>query len=174
METPPLRRWLLHFDGACSPVNPGGHATYGWVLYGPDGNLVEAGKGYIGHGKGMTNNVAEWAALEAGLAYLLDQGITRAVTCRGDSRLVVQQVNGVWRCKKAHLQAYLDRVSILLEEFDSWLVEWVPREENAEADLLTQEALPPGVEPFRRTKVEFKGRRRKVGRPRRKGACTSR
>ena len=53
----------LYFDGLCRPRNPGGVATYGYVIY-KDGKKVKRGYGVVGSGTGMTNNVAEYSALK--------------------------------------------------------------------------------------------------------------
>ena len=47
----------LHFDGACEPVNPGGIATYGWVLA-VAGVSAATGHGVAAEGPGATNNLA--------------------------------------------------------------------------------------------------------------------
>ena len=43
--------------------NPGGVATYGYLIY-RDGEKIQRGYGVIGSGAGMTNNVAEYSALK--------------------------------------------------------------------------------------------------------------
>jgi ribonuclease HI len=128
---------VLETDGASEP-NPGGLATYGFVARGVD--LHQTGKGVVGEGAGMTNNVAEWAAVERGLRWLTDNrpaGMTRLVI-RGDSQLVQKQLTGVWGCKAAPLAEARDRCLALLDALGvDWAAEWVPREQNAEADALT-------------------------------------
>jgi ribonuclease HI len=108
--------WKLYFDGACEPVNPGGIATYGWCLYNNIGSLIKSDCGIAAVGNGSTNNVAEYAGLEAGLQYLAEQKMQVVLLCLGDSKLVVEQVAGRWRCNKVHLQEARDRVRALLEK----------------------------------------------------------
>lgn len=129
--------WVLNFDGACEPVNPGGTASWGFVLCDSGGRLVAQGGGVVGSGEGMTNNVAEWAAVEEGVRQFREMGLNGRLVIRGDSQLVVKQLGGEWRCKKAHLAAARSRVVDLLEGVD-WVVEWVPREENQLADELSR------------------------------------
>ncbi len=129
--------WYLNFDGACEPVNPGGTASWGFVLFNSDGDLVAQGAGVVGTGPGMTNNVAEWAAVEEGVRRFREMGLNGALAIRGDSQLVVKQLGGEWRCKKPHLEAARDRVLALLDGI-AWAVEWVPREENQLADELSR------------------------------------
>ena len=130
----------LYFDGACEP-NPGGLATYGAVLTAP--GLSASVSGVAAEGPAATNNVAEWCGLEKGLELLL--GIkTAALTdlvIRGDSQLVIKQLRGEWGCRQLHLAVARDRCLALVSALGlGWSAEWVPREENAEADRLTIEA----------------------------------
>lgn len=130
----------IYFDGACEPVNPGGIATFG-VVIAPDGRL----SGVVGRGQGMTNNVAEYAALEAGLKevreYQAAGEVVEHLAIRGDSKLVVNQIKGSWRCNHDHLIERRDRCLGLLNDLGiSWDIEWIPREQNTEADELSKQA----------------------------------
>jgi len=135
----------VNFDGACWP-NPGGRATWGYVIRDDDGNLVSEDSGRVVHGNAFkedtavfTNNVAEWAALHAALAWLSENGYeNREIAIKGDSQLVVKQLTGEWQCKKAYLRVYLAECRKLLERF-RWSIQWVSRDENSEADRLSTE-----------------------------------
>jgi ribonuclease HI len=63
------------------------------------------------------------------------QGCT-GVEARGDSQLVVRQVTGDRRTKKQHLRELRDRAQELAEEFETFEMVWVDREENLRADEL--------------------------------------
>lgn len=70
---------IVHCDGAITQ-NPGGTASYGYVLEPVHGEVLE-GKGIIGHGAEMTVNVAEYVALIEALKHAVtladeDEGIT--------------------------------------------------------------------------------------------------
>ena len=60
----------IFFDGACEPVNPGGTASYGWVIK-KDGKTILSGSGIVGSGEGMTNNVGEYHGLIEGIKAFL-------------------------------------------------------------------------------------------------------
>lgn len=127
-------RWVLNFDGACEP-NPG-LGSWGYVVTRPDDGQVFAG-GFLGDG--VTNNVAEYAALGNGLKAI--KGLVPAgqtVYVRGDSQLVINQVAGSWQCRNGRLQKCLDRVNEIVADLTAAGVtlafEWVPRECNADAD----------------------------------------
>lgn len=77
-----------------------------------------------------TNNEAEYRALLIGLdrAYKGE-----AVRVFSDSRLIVNQVNGKWKCNYPHLQSLLTEVwkTIARQKLDVSLT-WVPRAEIVE------------------------------------------
>jgi len=86
-------------DGLCEPVNPGGVATYGLVVY--DRNMVKVDEEskFVGKGDGMSNNVAEYSGLVALLEYLIQNDIECNVSVKLDSKLVVEQMTGNWKVK---------------------------------------------------------------------------
>jgi ribonuclease HI len=134
----------VYFDGACGPVNPGGIATFGWRFVGPDGQLLASEQGEVCRGPGATNNVAEWHALWRALQFLAARGWQGQLRIYGDSRLVINQLTGRWRCHKGHLRRYRDACLNLLRRMD-WRASWIPREQNEEADELSKQARPEGA-----------------------------
>jgi len=130
--------WVLHFDGACLPRNPGGVAAYGFQVL-RDGKLVHEGHGLAAPpGPGATNNVAEFTGLVEGLRWLHAHARPgEPVLARGDSNLVVKTVNGLWNVHVPHLQPLHAEAVRLLRALGAKL-EWVPREKNAEADRLSE------------------------------------
>lgn len=131
----------LYFDGAIEPVNPGGCASYGWVLKSGD-VIVAQGHGVVsGPGPESTNNVAEYGALIAGLEAFVHGALrSEPVEVCGDSRLVLEQVAGRWKCKAKHLRPFLFRAKALVAKCKRLTLRWIPREENAEADALSRRA----------------------------------
>jgi ribonuclease HI len=87
-----------------------------------------------------TNNVAEYRALIAGLEAARDFP-SRVMQVRADSKLVIEQVEGRWKVKQAHLKPLLARVHELLRGYDDIDLRHVPRELNTEADALVNAAL---------------------------------
>lgn len=92
-----MSAFVLHFDGACWP-NPGGTATFGWILLSPFGAEVASGNGVAATGSDATNNVAEYSALLAGLRSVVDMDPEAPLVIRGDSKLVINQIEGRWKC----------------------------------------------------------------------------
>jgi ribonuclease HI len=127
----------VFFDGACGPVNPGGGATFGWRLVGPDGRMLASGRGEVCRGPGATNNLAEWHALLRAIRSLAGCGWRGRLRICGDFRLVINQLTGRWKCHKKELRRCRDECLGLLAGF-AWEAFWVPREENREADALSR------------------------------------
>ena len=124
----------LYFDGG-SRGNPG-PAAVGWVIVTDDG-IVAEGADRIGR---TTNNQAEYEALVRGLEAAVDYGFDE-VHVRGDSQLVVRQVRGEYDTNDPRLREKRVRVRELLDRFEGWSIDHVPREINDRADELANEAL---------------------------------
>ena len=90
-----------------------------------------------------TNNVAEYRALLAGIEKASELGATE-LELIGDSELVVRQVRGEYKVRNAGIKPLHAEVLTALDGFDSWTIEHVRREENAEADALVNQALDAG------------------------------
>lgn len=128
---------IVNCDGLCEPRNPGGYACWAWVAT-LDGEVRARAKGCIGHGPGMTNNLAEYRALIEALHAVLAAHVD-VDEFRTDSKLVVEQVNGRWAVKSEALRPLVAEARDLLAQSSARLV-WVPREQNAEADALSRRA----------------------------------
>lgn len=124
----------VYFDGA-SRGNPGPGAI-GWVIVSSDG-IVGEGSETIGE---TTNNRAEYEALIRAVEAASEFGFDE-VDVRGDSELIVKQVRGEYDTNNPELRERRVRVRELLERFDRWSLEHVPREINDRADSLANEAL---------------------------------
>lgn len=125
----------IYFDGLCRPENPGGVATYGYLIY-QDGKRVKSGYGVVGSGAGMTNNVAEYSALKHAVEWVTRHSGDDEITIKGDSRLVINQMNGTWQVKSGTSKKYVPEIRSLLAGRKTRFI-WIPREQNAEADRLS-------------------------------------
>jgi len=87
-----------------------------------------------------TNNVAEYRAVLLGIELAKELGADE-VELVADSLLIVEQVRGNWKVKQSHLQPLRQQVVRALEDFDSWSIRHVKRDENERADELLNDAL---------------------------------
>lgn len=121
------------FDGA-SRGNPGPMAGGAVVEIDGESTVLH---GTPGHG---TNNEAEYEGLILGLEHARQAGAD-TVEVRGDSQLVIRQLDGRYRVRKDHLVPLHARAKRLLEPFRQVHLQWVPRGDNAAADRAANEAL---------------------------------
>jgi ribonuclease HI len=126
---------VIHVDGG-SRGNPGPAAAAA-VLRSPEGEVVDEAMEVIGE---ATNNVAEYRGVLLGLARARALGATE-VELVNDSELVAKQINGAYKVKHPAMKPlYLDAMAAL-RDFDRWSIRSVPREQNADADALVNQAL---------------------------------
>ncbi|KAE9013489.1 hypothetical protein PR001_g15397 [Phytophthora rubi] len=88
----------------------------------------------------ITVNEAEYHGLVEGSKMALARGITELVVV-GDSRIAIQQAQGLIRCLKPGLQLLLTEFEGLREKFRSVQLVHVKREYSAAADYLTTKTL---------------------------------
>ncbi|XP_070667423.1 uncharacterized protein [Malus domestica] len=84
-----------------------------------------------------TNNQAEYEALVIGLSVLHDLHAARVLVF-DDSELVINQLNGTFRCMSCTLVPYHMVASYLAESFDDITFNHISRGENTVADELAQ------------------------------------
>jgi len=145
-ETPSARlegAYTANIDGAARG-NPG-PAAYGVVIRRPDGATHESLGKYIGR---HTNNVAEYYALIAALDYAAASGIRR-LRVLSDSQLIVNQIKGLYKVKHPDLRPLHERAKKQAASLETFTIQYVPREQNRDADDLANAALDntSGVKP---------------------------
>src|SRR3954471_17627063 len=118
----------IHFDGGGLSPGP---VTAACTVELSDGSFKEDVKRF----DQGTHNIAEWHALVLGLRVALRHG-ERHVVVKGDSMLVVKQINGEWKTKNQALGVLRTQAEELLAQFETWRIEWIPRKENRRADEL--------------------------------------
>ena len=145
-ESPSARQegaFTANIDGAARG-NPG-PAAYGVVVRRPDGTTHESLGKYIGR---TTNNVAEYYALIAALDYAAASGIRR-LRVYSDSQLIVNQIKGLYKVKHPDLRPLHERAKKQAASLEAFTIQYVPREQNRDADDLANAALDStsGVKP---------------------------
>ncbi len=137
-EAPSAREegaYTANIDGAARG-NPG-PAAYGVIVRRPDGKTHESLGKYIGR---TTNNVAEYYALIAALDYAAANGIRR-LRVFSDSQLIVNQIKGLYKVKHPALRPLHERAKKQAAGLESFTIQYVPREQNRDADDLANAAL---------------------------------
>jgi ribonuclease HI len=135
--------------------NPG-PAGYGVRIEDADESLLAELYGPLGI---ATNNVAEYNGLLAALKWALDHG-EKDVEIRADSELLVKQMRGEYRVKNPGLQPLVARARLLIGQLGRVTFTHVRREQNKEADRLSNLAMD-AAEEARRAGVKGEGNREK-------------
>lgn len=131
------------FDGACEPKNPGGNMGIGALIYSNE-TVIKTHSEYISASPANSNNVAEYLGilwvLETLLQLLPDQAGAK-VEIKGDSKLVVMQLTGLWKIKKGLYASYATEARGKLAELKKVAevaITWIPGHTNIEADKLSR------------------------------------
>jgi len=128
-------RVTVHVDGGARG-NPGPAAAAA-VLSGPDGEVLDEATEVLGV---QTNNVAEYRGVLLGLRRAAALGAVE-VDLVNDSELVARQLTGQYKVKHAAMKPLHAEATELLRGFERWSIKTVPREQNADADALVNQAL---------------------------------
>ncbi|KAE9030663.1 hypothetical protein PR001_g11196 [Phytophthora rubi] len=130
---------VLSFDGAAkTSTKQGSCGCILWQL--PEWTILDA-RGFILNG--VTVNDAEYSGLLKGLGMALEHNIQDLVAV-GDSRIVIQQVQGLINCNQPNLQRRLAECQVLKEKFKLVRLVHVKRGFNQAADYLTSKTLVSG------------------------------
>ena len=113
--------FIGHFDGAARG-NPG-PAGAGAVLYDPSGREIWSAARARGN---RTNNEAEYLGLIAGMQEARRLGC-QSIEIRGDSQLVINQIQSNWKVKADSLRPYHQTATDLYQSFPSRTAHHIPR-----------------------------------------------
>ena len=139
-----MKTLKIFFDGS-SHGNPG-PSGIGIIVFDESGRILDKFSRFIGFG---TNNEAEYRALIEALRKAMQLGAEK-VELYSDSELVVNQIRGVYSVKDEKLKRLHLKCVELLKNFKEYEISYVPRELNAEADRLANEAIMKHLEDMRR------------------------
>lgn len=108
----------IYFDGGAQP-NPGQcHVS---AVIGPDCFFSKIGYG--------TNNYAEWVALVWAMQLALDNDFHEVIMI-GDSKLIINQANGLWKINETSFLPFKAEYDRLKIQFKSFSLERVRRYDN--------------------------------------------
>ena len=128
---------LMYFDGA-SKGNGGPSGAAYWIDCGDSSSYVSyGGYKYLGN---ATNNVAEYNGLILGLKSLLSKKDQKIIV-KGDSKLVIEQINENWKVKAEHLKPLWQEAQDLIKEFKDITFVHIDRSLNSKADALANIAI---------------------------------
>jgi ribonuclease HI len=124
-----LKEYVLVFDGG-SQGNPG--PTYGSYRFGPKGGHLRNPMRLVF--EEGTNNEAEYQSLIAGVRGILEELKSESfpasavrLEVRGDSQLVIRQLEGTWKAKDSRMRGFRDEARSLLDAFGDVRYTYQPR-----------------------------------------------
>ncbi|NKQ27696.1 bifunctional RNase H/acid phosphatase [Streptomyces galbus] len=135
-----MREFIVEADGG-SRGNPGPAGFGSVVIDAVTGETLVERAEYLGV---VTNNVAEYRGLLAGLRAAHELDPTATVHVRMDSKLVVEQMSGRWKIKHPDMKPLAAEAARVFPP-GRVTYEWIPRERNKAADRLANEAMDAGV-----------------------------
>ncbi len=120
-------QYEIVFDGG-SKGNPG--PGYGSFEIHRNGELF-AREIEIPFGDRLTNNQAEYMSLIRALKAIIDHPevdpLRAEIVIKGDSQLVIKQLNGEWKVKNANMQPLWAEARGILTEVGNWQAVWHDR-----------------------------------------------
>jgi ribonuclease HI len=119
--------YKLFFDGGKKHNN----IAYGYVIY-RDDEQIHKSHGKFSHTI-ISSNAAEYIGLICGMISALALG-AKDIVIRGDSQLIIYQIQGKYKAKSPILITLRILSKEIIKMFDSCDIDWVPREDNTEAD----------------------------------------
>jgi len=105
------KKWLLHVDGSSKRQG----SRVGIQLTSPTGEVIQQS---FRLGFSASNNESEYEALVAGIKLAQRMGI-RDIHAHSDSQLVTIQFHGEYEAKDERMEAYLELVKNLTQQFES-------------------------------------------------------
>jgi ribonuclease HI len=124
-----------YFDGGAR-ANPG-PAGYGVYIVDDGGSMVAELFEPLGT---ATNNVAEYRGLIAALEWAVERGL-KELAVKGDSLLIIEQMRGNYRVKNEGLIPLHQKARTLVSKIGKVTFEHVRREQNKDADRLSNVAM---------------------------------
>lgn len=97
--------------------------------------IYEISEVYRGIG---SSNCAEYLALIKLLEYIQEHHIEGPIVIRGDSKLVINQMKGIWRCHHGLYYPLAMQAKELSSKIKSIQYKWTSRNNNSEADKLSK------------------------------------
>lgn len=140
-------RSLFIFADGGARGNPG-PAAIGFIIKDSKGKILKREGKYIGE---TTNNVAEYQAVIESLKWIKKNLINSVVSINSinfflDSKLIVNQLNGLFKIKNSNLRSLIVKVRQLEQEVGGNVsYNFIPREKNKEADTLVNQSLEKNV-----------------------------
>ena len=139
-----MKSYKCFFDGCCGgPKGPNPGGKIGAGVYITDGSNEFTDNIYVPANPENTNNIAEYMAFIRVLELMLDKSDCR-IEIFGDSKLIVNQMNGAWKISGGAYMEYALKAMPLFSELqknNEVTLIWIRRELNEKADEQSMKAI---------------------------------
>lgn len=131
----------IYFDGGNKNGNPSWSGGFGAVIK-RDGTVIRRISNFV-VGECVTNNSMEYEALLRALSYVKSTPFSSEdIKVYGDSQLVIKQMTGLWDISDGVYRIRAERAREEVKKMRGTVTfQWIPREENKEADALVNMGL---------------------------------
>jgi len=130
--------FTMYFDGACRK-NPSPLLGLGFLFKNVKQDVIFKHCELVKVENG-TNNISEYMAMIKGIEHAYYEKNIRNLIVKGDSLLVISQMNSTFKVKNEELIKLHKQASELANKFEYIKFIHIKREENTEADLLSNQA----------------------------------
>jgi len=127
----------IYTDGGS--LNNPGQSAYAYIIY--IDNRIEQAAERMGV---STNNIAEYTAVVSALEKIksIKPPKTDSIILNSDSKLLVNQLNGLYKVKNSQIRNMVIKIRILEQEVKIPIsYRYIPREKNTLADALVKSVL---------------------------------
>lgn len=140
--------YVGYFDGMCEPCNPKGNMGIGAFILNKDREQIFTLSKYIKAPEldyKTSNNVAEYMGVISIMEFLSGKDLLKEhiIIC-GDSKLVICQMNGEWKCNGGIYEPYYHAAREIRNTFADIEFKWIPRTQNEKCDQLSKRAAIAG------------------------------
>jgi len=130
---------IIIFTDGGSRGNPGHAGAGGVIMENYTEKILAEVSVYLGK---QTNNYAEYSSLILTLEKAIELGLTReSIKVAMDSKLVISQINGIWKVKHPNIIPLYNRAKELIAQFNNIVFGHINRERNSLADALANKAM---------------------------------
>jgi ribonuclease HI len=132
-----------YFHGDCEPNIETGLMAHSIIVYMNDMKIYQLSKTYHRKDRAASNNISAYNGVISVFHYISDENFTD-VKIYGDSKLVIEQLNGNWEVKEGKYKIsalYAKEELKFLNENQNRniILEWIPKEKNEECRNLSRQ-----------------------------------
>lgn len=142
-----MHKYIIYFDGSCRPINPGGIMGIGFYILSPEKEVIYSFSDWYPENPENSSNKAEALSAYKALEWLFDNTPKEdhdnmIVSLRGDSSVVCKKMGQPNQEFSGYYAEVAEDLYFLSQNsFKKVYFDWIPREQNIQADELSTDTL---------------------------------